>query len=74
MAYSNQTPVLGLPQWEGTDPPERIDYNDAFLTIDGAVSGLLTREEYQELRPVLEGEINTLAQQAAQIKNYVSQF
>jgi hypothetical protein len=74
MAYSNQTPALGLPQWEGTDPPERTDYNDAFLAIDGAVSGLLTREEYQEMRPVIESEINALAQQAAQIRVYASQF
>lgn len=36
MASANKTPNLNLPQWVGTEKPERTDFNAAFLAIDQA--------------------------------------
>ena len=35
MASASKTPNLNLPQWVGTEKPERTDFNEAFLAIDG---------------------------------------
>lgn len=34
MSYSSETPNLGLPQWVLSDPPQMVDFNNAFSTID----------------------------------------
>ena len=34
MASASKTPKLNLPQWEGTEKPERTDFNAAFDAID----------------------------------------
>lgn len=35
MASASTTPNLNLPQWVGTEKPERTDFNAAFAAIDG---------------------------------------
>ncbi len=37
MASASKTPNLNLPQWVGTEKPERTDFNAAFDAIDGLV-------------------------------------
>lgn len=37
MAYTNKTPGYNLPQWEASDKPDRMDFNDAFKEIDGVL-------------------------------------
>ena len=39
MAFSEQTPGLGLPQWMGADKLEREDFNGSFLILDKAIDG-----------------------------------
>ena len=38
MASASKTQNLNLPQWVGTEKPERTDFNAAFLAIDGAAT------------------------------------
>ena len=38
MASASKTPNLNLPQWVGTEKPERTDFNAAFLAIDQAAT------------------------------------
>ena len=38
MASASKTPNLNLPQWVGTEKPERADFNAAFDAIDQALS------------------------------------
>lgn len=41
MSYSDKTPNLNLPQWVGTEKPERTDFNAAFTAIDAAIGGII---------------------------------
>ena len=43
MASASKTPNLNLPQWVGTEKPERTDFNEAFAAIDDAA---LTVEDW----------------------------
>ncbi len=51
MASASKTPNLNLPQWVGTEKPERTDFNAAFDAIDTAYRGfkgaLLRKGELQ---------------------------
>ena len=38
MASASKTPNLNLPQWVGTEKPERTDFNAAFNAIDTTVA------------------------------------
>ena len=42
MASASKTPNLNLPQWVGTEKPERTDFNTAFDAIDTAVEAVST--------------------------------
>ncbi len=42
MSYTNKTPNLNLPQWVGTEKPERTDFNAAFDAIDTEVTATNT--------------------------------
>ena len=41
MASANKTPNLNLPQWVGTEKPERTDFNASFDAIDTTVASHL---------------------------------
>ena len=41
MASASKTPNLNLPQWVGTEKPERTDFNAAFDAIDTTVASHL---------------------------------
>ena len=41
MASASKTPNLNLPQWVGTEKPERTDFNEAFDAIDTTVASHL---------------------------------
>ena len=41
MASASKTPNLNLPQWVGTEKPERTDFNAAFDAIDNAATRLV---------------------------------
>lgn len=41
MASASKTPNLNLPQWVGTEKPERTDFNAAFDAIDTTVASSL---------------------------------
>ena len=48
MASANKTPNLNLPQWVGTEKPERTDFNAAFDAIDTTVASHLADETQYE--------------------------
>ena len=55
MASTNKTPNLNLPQWVGTDKPERTDFNAAFSDVDSAIGS----QTYTEQNYVTDGETLT---------------
>ena len=44
MASASKTPNLNLPQWVGTEKPERTDFNAAFDAIDTTVASHLAEK------------------------------
>ena len=48
MASASKTPSLNLPQWVGTEKPERTDFNAAFDAIDTTVASHLAETVSQE--------------------------
>ena len=48
MASASKTPKLNLPQWVGTEKPERTDFNAAFEAIDTTVASHLAEKATQE--------------------------
>lgn len=47
MASASKTPNLNLPQWVGTEKPERTDFNAAFDAIDTTVASHLAESVSQ---------------------------
>ena len=79
MASASKTPNLNLPQWVGTEKPERTDFNAAFDAIDTTVASHLAEivtdvggahgfeTEFGTWTPVL----NVAGGYSAQIGHYV---
>lgn len=38
MASANKTPIFNLPQWQGNEYMERLDWNQSFQTIENAMA------------------------------------
>ena len=51
MASASKTPNLNLPQWVGTEKPERTDFNAAFDAIDTTVASHLAESATQAHLP-----------------------
>ena len=49
MASASKTPNLNLPQWVGTEKPERTDFNAAFDAIDTTVASHLAESALKHI-------------------------
>ena len=50
MASASKTPNLNLPQWVGTEKPERTDFNAAFDAIDTTVASHLAESASKHIK------------------------
>lgn len=58
MASASKTPNLNLPQWVGTEKPERTDFNAAFDEIDTTVASHLAESATDDVHDLVsDGKI-----------------